>query len=160
MPNKLGKRKIIFASPAQPEIRGARRCASEASGRHIPTLRPTKMSRGACHCATEVLTTGIATLREFRVGEPGFRQLAAHGRQFYAVCEGLRCATGRNRPLAHRERPSDAFYWESMCGYLADRRQEGGQEIAGQARDEEGRDSGCPWGGREFGRAAKTRNGV
>ena len=50
----------------------------------------------------------------------GFRQLAAPGRRFCAVCEGLRCATCRYRPLAHRKGPSIGFWWVPMRGCLAE----------------------------------------
>ena len=137
MPNKLGKKngqlgellpfslavpnnQMAQSNLPQPEIRKASACAPDASGRHIPMLCPPKMSRGACQCATGALVAGVAMLRDFRVGEREFRQLAAPGRRFYAVCEGLRCATCRYRPLAHRKGPSGGFWWVPMCGYLAE----------------------------------------
>ena len=60
----------------------------------------------------------------FGLGQ-GFRQLAAPGRRFCAVCEGLRCATCRYRPLAHRKSPSGGFWWVPMCGCLAEWRRGG-----------------------------------
>ena len=137
MPNKLGKKNgqlgellpFALAVPNnqmaqsnlhQPEIRGAYVCAPDASGRHIPMLCQPKLSRGACQCATGALAAGVALLCDFWVGEREFRQLAAPGRRFCAVCEGLRCATFRYRPLAHKKRPSGGFWWVPMCGCLAE----------------------------------------
>ena len=133
MPNKLCKKNRCFgdfltfalASPNnqiaqsnlhQPDIRKAYVCARGASGRHIPMLCQPKMSRGACQCTTGALAVGVAMLRDYRVENralfpavKGFRQLAAPGRRFCSVCEGLRCAIGRYRPMAHRKRPSGGF---------------------------------------------------
>ena len=145
----------------QPEIRGAYVCAPDASGRHIPMLCQPKLSRGASQCATEALATGVAMLRDFWVGEREFRQFAAPGRRFYAVCEGLRCATCRYRPLAHRKGPSGSFWWGSMCGCLAEWRRGSRRSRVKPAMRRCGT-AAAPsgGGGGEFGRGHKTRKEI
>ena len=92
MPNKLGKKngqfgellsfalavpnnQIAQSNLPQPEIRKAYACAPDASVWHIPMLCQPKLSRGASQCATEALATGVAMLRDFRVGDRDFANL-------------------------------------------------------------------------------------
>ena len=92
----------------QTHLGGTSRCFARPNCRaeHL-NVPPGPLQRG-CRC-----------FAFFGLGGQGFRQFAAPGRRFCAVCEGLRCATCRYLPLAHRKRPSGGFWWGSLCGCLA-----------------------------------------
>ena len=70
----------------------------------------------------------------------------------------------RHRPISAYGAQEEAFWWLLMGVYV---RLFGGmaprkEEIAGQARDEEGRDGGCPLGGGGTGteRGRRSRRGT
>ena len=73
-----------------------------------------KLPGGASRCATGVLRMRLVMLRE-----PHFAKLPHIGTRLEALPSLPRCATGRNRPLAHRGRLGRASRRVPMCGSLA-----------------------------------------
>ena len=126
MPNKLGKKngqlgeflpfalavsnnQIAQSNLHQPDIRKASACAPDASVRHIPMLCPPKLSRGASQCATEAPATGVAMLRDFRVG--GGTGISPISRTRKAILCRMRRAAVRHLPISAPGAQEEAIWW-------------------------------------------------
>jgi len=100
--------------------RAASSCHFDRAKSHCPFDRakshcPFDRAKSHCHFDRAKLLV-ISTERSERRNLPGvppnssvFRQTAARESSFCALSRGLRCATGRNRPMAHVKRSCRAF---------------------------------------------------